>query len=180
MESILSCLQSAQLIRSNGGTNLEQILAKCWRKSTLTPIAGSSLQSQIAFCSWGSWHQTTYCRWSSILRIWGFEVFVASRTRGIWSLWTLIKRLLMKTPIGVSMRVVHILVYGNIRWIVIVYSTEGKGNCTQGRRRSSHSLHTTATTPGIERRKFGSLRPRRIGCKSVNHSDKNRGILRAA
>ncbi|KAI5663380.1 hypothetical protein M9H77_22703 [Catharanthus roseus] len=34
-ESIPSCLQSTQLNRSNQGTNLQEILAKSWRKNTL-------------------------------------------------------------------------------------------------------------------------------------------------
>ncbi|KAI5654528.1 hypothetical protein M9H77_31715 [Catharanthus roseus] len=45
MESIPSCLQSTQLIRSNQGTNLDQILDKSWRKYTLLLTTGSLLPS---------------------------------------------------------------------------------------------------------------------------------------
>ncbi|KAI5681466.1 hypothetical protein M9H77_02694 [Catharanthus roseus] len=48
------------------------------------------------------------------------------------------------------------------------WSFDGKEKCPQGRRKSSHLPHLiTAATPRTKRRKFGSLRPRRIGCESV-------------
>ncbi|KAI5662696.1 hypothetical protein M9H77_22019 [Catharanthus roseus] len=46
-ESIPSCLQSTQLIRSNQETNLVQILAKSWRKNILPSTTGSPLPSPL-------------------------------------------------------------------------------------------------------------------------------------
>ncbi|KAI5681986.1 hypothetical protein M9H77_03214 [Catharanthus roseus] len=48
-ESIPSCLQSIQLIRSNQGTNLEWNSAKYWRKHTLPSMAGSPLPMPVFY-----------------------------------------------------------------------------------------------------------------------------------